>query len=367
MPTPRTRFAHTDPPPPAFPARARPDVPDPARRLAPPPRPGAAGTRGRRGRCAGRRAGRRAPPPGPDETPHERLKRRMTARRVADRALRPSSSSRALARRRAPALPRDRPRPRARAPRRRHADRRAVLADDATIRVARVDGNFLTGARLVGFEVERGGEVLVPSTRSASTTRCGRSCGRTFSASDLTHPRPAPLRAAARGRHVQRRRPAAPRRPRPAGGRLHRPHRPRAGPSTAAPRSTGTARDRDSTLVLDAVARRRARLRLGSGQPPRHARPRSGWPPSRPARASRMGVAGSGRFSRSEVVLRRLAAQSTQRHAPARLGPPGLRRGRPAGRRAPALRRRPRRRRRSRSPTRAPSAASRSTATRARA
>lgn len=36
-----------------------------------------------------------------------------------------------------------------------------LLADDATVRVERLDGDFLTGARLIGLEVERDGETVV--------------------------------------------------------------------------------------------------------------------------------------------------------------------------------------------------------------
>ena len=60
-----------------------------------------------------------------------------------------------------------------------------LLADDAEIEVAGLDGNFLTGARLTGMEIRRGGEVVVAVDTVMVDYNLRTLLSRTFSASQL--------------------------------------------------------------------------------------------------------------------------------------------------------------------------------------
>ncbi|MDT7856527.1 translocation/assembly module TamB domain-containing protein [Rubrivirga sp. S365] len=60
-----------------------------------------------------------------------------------------------------------------------------LLADDATVSVERLDGTFLTGARLVGLDIERGGETVVAVDTLTIDYNLASLLRRTFSASDV--------------------------------------------------------------------------------------------------------------------------------------------------------------------------------------
>ncbi|HEX9951120.1 MAG TPA: hypothetical protein VGB53_05075, partial [Rubricoccaceae bacterium] len=248
-----------------------------------------------------------APPPGPDETPHARLKRRVTARRVgltltalvillvvvAGSLLIYLGTEGGRERARLVAV----------------TQIANLFASDASIRVERVDGNFLTGARLVGFEVERGGEVVLAVDTLKVTYTLRTLIRRTFSASDLTVIGP---RVFVRQREDGTFNIAGLLRPAD-------PDRQGGGFSVLITRAevrNGRAEvhwfnpRRDSTLVLDGV---QADIRDIVSQPDSlHGRiDRVRLVAVAPLGTSRMGIAAAGRFSRSEVVLRRFAARST--------------------------------------------------------
>ena len=61
-----------------------------------------------------------------------------------------------------------------------------LLADDATVSVERLDGNFLTGARLVGLQIERDGEAVVAVDTVEIDYNLTTLLRRTFSASQVT-------------------------------------------------------------------------------------------------------------------------------------------------------------------------------------
>ena len=248
-----------------------------------------------------------APPPGPDETPPARLQRRVTARRagltltalvlllvlVGGALLIYLGTDRGRERARLVAV----------------TQIANLFASDATIRVQRVDGNFLTGARLIGFEVERGGEVVLAVDTLQVTYTLRTLVRRTFSASDLTVIGP---RVFVRQREDGTFNVAG----------LLRPADPdRQGGGFSVLITRAEIRDgraevhwfnpsRDSTLVLDRVY---ANIRDIVSQPDSlHGRiDRVRLVAVAPFGASRMGLAAAGRFSRSEVVLRRFAARST--------------------------------------------------------
>ncbi|HEX8385208.1 MAG TPA: hypothetical protein VF576_03435, partial [Rubricoccaceae bacterium] len=182
-----------------------------------------------------------------------------------------------------------------------------LLADDARVTVRDVDGNFLTGARLVGFEVRRGGELVLAVDTLRVRYTLATLVRRTFSASDLVV----------------------------AGPRLYVRQREDGTFNTAGllkPAADTTSKfsvlidrlaltdgraevrwynpDRDSTLVLDGL---QARVRDFVSSPDSLVGTIDGLrlTATAPLNASRMAVAGAGRFSRSEVVLRRLTARSS--------------------------------------------------------
>ena len=246
-----------------------------------------------------------APPPGPDETPEKRLTRRVTARRVAVAAtallLVVAVGLGALAyylqtqggraRVRAIAV----------------VQIANLFADDATVSVRDVDGNFLTGARLVGFEVRRGGDLVlaVDTVRVRYTLRT--LVRRTFSASDLVVVGP---RLFVRQRED---------------GTFNTAGLLKPAADTTSKFSVlidrlvvtdGRAEvhwynpDRDSTLVIDGL---QAQVRDFISRPDSLVGTIDGLRLAAfaPLGASRMNVAGAGRFSRSQVVLTRLAARSS--------------------------------------------------------
>ncbi|HEX8298108.1 MAG TPA: translocation/assembly module TamB domain-containing protein [Rubricoccaceae bacterium] len=248
-----------------------------------------------------------APPPGPEETPHARLKRRITARRVgltltvlvillmvvAGSLLIYLGTESGRERARLIAV----------------TQIANLFAEDASIRVERVDGNFLTGARMIGFEVERGGEVVLAVDTLLVDYSLRTLVRRTFSASDLTVIGP---RVFVRQREDGTFNVAG----------LLRPADPdRQGGGFTVLIERAEVRDgraevhwynprRDSTLVLDRV---QADIRDIVSQPDSlHGRlDRVRLLAVAPLGTSRMDVAAAGRFSRSEVVLRRFTAQSS--------------------------------------------------------
>ncbi len=248
-----------------------------------------------------------APPPGPDETPVKRLERRITARRVAlgltALAVLGALALGALLLYLGTDAGRERVRLVA-------VQRIANLfAEDATIRVRGVSGNFLTGATMVGFEVERGGETVLAVDTLLVRYTLRTFVNKTFSASDLTLVGPRVLvrqRADGTFNVAGLLRPADPDKRKSGFTVLIDRARVRRGRAEVHWYSP----DRDSTLVLAAVS---ADVRdVVSAPDSLHGRiDRLRLTAVSPGELSRMGVAAAGRFSRSEVVLTRLAARST--------------------------------------------------------
>ena len=246
-----------------------------------------------------------APLPGPDETPENRLRRRVTARRVGYVLAGLIVVASALVVAAVAYLRSDGGRERVRTVA--VAQIAELLADDATVRVADVDGNFLTGARLVGLEVERGGEVIlaVDTVRVRYTLRT--LLDRTFSASALVVAGPRlVVRQFEDGTFNT------------AG--LLKPAQTNRKPFTvlvdALSLSDGRAEvhwyneGRDSTLVVDGV---RAEVRdfVSSADSLGGRIEALDLAATATDRTTRMAVSGAGRFSRSDLVLSRLTARST--------------------------------------------------------
>ncbi len=248
-----------------------------------------------------------APPPGPDETPVKRLERRITARRVAyaftglvvllilavGALLLFLNTDAGRERLRGVAV----------------QQIANAFAEDATIRVERLEGNVLTGARLIGFSVERGGETVLSADTLIVAYSLRTLVYKTFSASDITIVGP---RLVVRQREDGTLNTAGLIRPAD-------PDKPKGGFSVLI--DHGVVRDgraevhwynptRDSTLVLDGV---HASLRDIVSRPDSLYGDieSSRFVAIAPLAASRMNVSASGRFSKSEVVIRQLVAQST--------------------------------------------------------
>ena len=246
-----------------------------------------------------------APPPGPDETPEKRLQRRITARRVGFVLAGLLVIGAALSVAVVAYLGSDGGQERVR--RVAVTQIAELFADDATVRVADVDGNFLTGARLVGLEVERGGEVVlaVDTVRVRYTLRT--LLDRTFSASVLVVAGPRlVVRQFEDGTFNT------------AG--LLKPAQPGRRPFTVVVDDLAL-RDgraeihwynptRDSTLVVDGV---RAEVRdfVSSADSLGGRIEALDLAATATDRTTRMAVSGAGRFSRSDLVLSRLTARST--------------------------------------------------------
>ena len=248
-----------------------------------------------------------APPPGPDETPEKRLGRRITARRVAvgftalvvllivalGAALLYLNTDGGRERLRGVAV----------------QQIANVFAEDATVSVERLEGNVLTGARLIGFKVERGGETVLAVDTLLVDYSLRTLLNKTFSASDLTVVGP---RLIVRQREDGTLNTAGLIRPAD-------PDKPKGGFSVLIDHAVvrdGRAEvhwynpTRDSTLVLDGV---QASLRdIVSAPDSLHGDIESSrFTAIAPLAASRMDVSAAGRFSKSEVFLRELMAQSS--------------------------------------------------------